>query len=220
MFGPKSKILKVKQLPSDVKGLSYRPSISTELDDYDAIQTYLPNCRPPAERINGNIDVIKSVLIAMSDSCQGIVEIGVVYPSRKSDSNTSTEIFLANKLDSTPYLGIDLSDNTHIDNESKRVHTIMCSSFEQEKVREKIKEIGMEKISILMIDGLHSINAVINDWEYSDLLAENGVVIFHDTNFHPGPVSVVDALDESLYKVIKFFNDRNDDYGITVVRKK
>jgi hypothetical protein len=43
----------------------------------------------------------------------------------------------------------------------------------------------------------------INDWMYSDLVDVGGVVVLHDTNYHPGPTLLVDAIDTSIYNVEK-----------------
>ena len=126
---------------------------------------------------------------------------------------------LVNKPDNIPYLGVDLDDKSYLNNPSKRIHTIRENSYNQESVRNYMKEIGMEKISVLFIDGHHSVNTVINDWLYSDLLSDNGIVLFHDTNFHTGPTIFVESIDKSEYDVVKYFEEYND-YGVTIAYKK
>ena len=73
----------------------------------------------------------------------------------------------------------------------------------------------MDKLSILFIDGWHSLNAVINDWQYVDMLSDNGIVVFHDTNYHPGPTIFVEAIDGKMFRVEKYFESQ-DDYGVSV----
>jgi hypothetical protein len=52
----------------------------------------------------------------------------------------------------------------------KNEHFIQCGSNEQELVRNKLKELSVESLDLLFIDGWHSINAFYNDWLYTDLL--------------------------------------------------
>ena len=59
----------------------------------------------------------------------------------------------------------------------------------------------------------------MNDWRYADLLSEHGVVIAHDTNFHPGDIALCEAVDERLFDIFRFCTG-NDDNGITVFRRK
>ena len=73
--------------------------------------------------------------------------------------------------------------------------------------------------NVLFIDGHHSVNTVINDWLYSDLLSDNGIVLFHDTNFHTGPTIFVESIDKEQYDVVKYFEEYND-YGVTIAHKK
>ena len=44
---------------------------------------------------------------------------------------------------------------------------------------------------------LDIINQVLADWEYTNLLADGGIVGFHDTSCHPGPYNFIKALDNS-----------------------
>jgi hypothetical protein len=144
----------------------------------------------------------------------GIMEIGV----SRNGAGSFTNALLTAKPDNIPYLGVDLDDKSYLDNAEKRIHTIRSDSFNQLMVREKARSIGMDKISILFIDGWHSVNAVINDWLYSDLLADNGIVFFHDTNSHPGPTVFLHAIDPTQYRVEKHFEDL-DDFGVSVAYK-
>jgi hypothetical protein len=42
---------------------------------------------------------------------------------------------------------------------------------------------------------------------------------FHDTNYHPGPVALLDAVDESIFD-IKLFNRDEDDAGVAYVKRR
>jgi len=41
----------------------------------------------------------------------------------------------------------------------------------------------------------------------------------HDTNCHPGPVCVFDAVDEQLFSKTKFFEDKPD-WGLALFRRR
>ena len=146
-----------------------------------------------------------------------IVEIGV---NRNAFENTSTSIFLNNKRNQDVYLGIDIEDKSSLDNKEKNVFTIRCPSQDFEKIYEKMMEIGIQEIDILMIDGWHSINQCYLEWElYTQFLASGGIVAMHDTNCHPGPYFLVDSIDTNLYDVYKHLWDIQD-WGISVAVKK
>jgi len=150
----------------------------------------------------------------------GIVEIGVYNDWKRGHSNqkTTTHALLSNKPDNIAYLGIDIEDKTFLNNDDKKVHTLISDTRDFEKVKSRLKEIGIEKISILLIDGHHSLNMVINDWKYTELLSDNGIVIFHDTNYHP-PTLFIDFIDRSMYEVIEHCRT-SDDYGLTIAYRK
>ena len=145
----------------------------------------------------------------------GIVEIGV---SRNGPLSFTNKI-LQNKPDNIKYLGIDIEDKNNLNNLEKNIFTIKANSFDQQLIRSYLKEIQLTKISLLFIDGWHSLNAVINDWKYTDLLSDNSAVVFHDTNYHAGPSIFLDCIDPRLFKINKFFHNITDDYGMAVAFK-
>jgi hypothetical protein len=60
---------------------------------------------------------------------------------------------------------------------------------------------------------------VLNDFKYSELVEPGGLVILHDTNFHPGPNLVYQAVDENVFEKELYF-DNPSDYGLAILRKK
>jgi len=146
-----------------------------------------------------------------------IVEIGV---NRNAYENTSTSVFLNNKRDQDIYLGIDIDDKTFLDNPEKNIHTIQCPSQNINMIYDKMVDCGIDQIDVLMIDGWHSINQCYLEWElYTQFLASGGMVVMHDTNFHPGPYYLVDSIDTNKYDVYKHLWDIQD-WGISVAIKK
>ena len=57
------------------------------------------------------------------------------------------------------------------------------------------------------------------DWKYAERLSPHGTVAMHDTNVHPGPVTVFDAIDEQLFDKKKHCTEGSD-WGISVIRKR
>jgi hypothetical protein len=226
MLSEKSKLLNVKEAPSNIKGLSFVPSISEINDDVDAFVDLLWMPKPKSgigwsheyEFTDDNLAVIRDCILDVKNDCKGILEVGVARDV--NGDRSSTHVLLSNKLDETPYLGVDILCKKHINNPKKKVHTIEIDSREFDTIRSKMLDIGMNEISILMIDGWHSINAVLNEWKMTEFLVSKGYVIFHDTNYHPGPIAVVDAIDRELYDVKKYFENAQIDFGVTVAQKR
>ena len=147
------------------------------------------------------------------DNCDAILEIGI---GRNADESFA-HVFFKNKKKDTVYIGLDIDDRSFLRDSENNIHTIQNnSSYYQENV-EIFKTIGVDKFDFIFIDGWHSINQVLADWEYTNLLADGGIVGFHDTSCHPGPNNFVRALDRNKWDVIE--NCCPEDWGIGFVRK-
>lgn len=194
---------------TDLPFLKYKP----QMENYDNDADWSIFTRSCSQEVSKqDFDLVHEV--SKKYMTHGVLEIGV----SRNGPGSFTQALLLNKPDNIPYLGIDLDDKTYLDDPSKKIFTIRENSFNQESIRSYIKEIGIKKISILFIDGWHSLNAVINDWKYVDLLSKDGIVIFHDTNYHPGPSVFMDAIDNTKFKVEKHFAGQ-DDYGVAIAYK-
>jgi len=201
--------IEVNELTADTRGLKYIPQIKDMDNDADQFALNL-GCKCTAEVSSNNYSLMEE--LAKKYTKDGVVEIGV----NRNGAGSFTWALLNNKPKTTIYLGIDIDDKSSINDRGNSVYTIQANSFDHENIRKYMKQIGLSKISLLFIDGWHSVNAVINDWKYSDLLAEDGIVVFHDTNFHPGPTIFLDAIDNSIFKVERYFADQLDDCGMGV----
>lgn len=146
--------------------------------------------------------------MSIRDKCRSVVEIGVC----RNGDQSSTWCFLNNKRDDTIYVGIDLDDKSFLNNTDKRIHTIRDDSSKTDENILRLKEFGIDEIDFLFIDGLHSINQVYKDWEYTKILSPNGIVGFHDTSEHPGPNLFIRALNTDKWNVI--INCCPEDWGI------
>jgi hypothetical protein len=196
----------VTEVPTSISGLLFVPQMKHYDNNEDWSRFTVPR---PIEVTQDDYNLARDV--SANYMTHGVLEIGV----SRNGPGSFTNALLSVKPDNIPYLGIDLDDKSYLDDPEKRIHTIRADSFNQYEVREKIAAIGMEKISVLFIDGWHSLNTVINDWTYTDFLSDNGIVIFHDTNGHPGPTVFLHAIDPKCYRVEKYLEDRND-YGVSV----
>jgi len=119
---------------------------------------------------------------------------------------------LDNKLDETVYIGLDLNDKSYLNDESKNIFTLQADSSDTESVMNFIQSKGISEIDFIFIDGWHSINQVMKDWEYTKYLSDFGIVGFHDTASHPGPHSFINALDKTKWNIVEnpCSNNQND----------
>jgi cephalosporin hydroxylase len=169
---------------------------------------------------NADQDILKTHFLDFLQHKQErivIVEIGV---SRNAYANTSTSIFLENKRDQDIYIGIDIEDKSFLNNQEKNIYTIRSPSQNLDVFYPIMAEYGVDQIDVLMIDGWHSINQCYIEWElYTQMMNPGGMVVMHDTNFHPGPYFLVDSIDTNLYDVYKYLWDVQD-WGISVAIHK
>ena len=174
--------------------------------------------------------LLTEVLKAKSNT-NTIIEIGVArlirinhsledsstYETLLPFTDSSTSIFLRNKKDSTKYLGIDIEDKTHLESYKPNVYTLKAKSEDYEVVSNKMKEVGIEQIDFLFIDGWHSINQVIDELWYLQFMKPGGVIGFHDVNHHPGPKAVLEALNPDMFEIINY---NTPDWGIGFAKIK
>lgn len=203
---------------TSIWGLSYRPTTEPEISDDDDHASDIKKRAQGKEFSQCNRDVL---LAQMHDGLKCILEIGVnKYPMGVS----STGVILDNKPKGCVYLGIDILDKSHLDNAEDNIFTLQTNSSDHKKVIDRLKELGHRRIDLLMIDGWHSINAVVNDWQYTQWLSDAAVVVAHDTNAHTGPTLLFDAVDESLFDKKRHCTAKNKgvfaDWGIAVYKPR
>jgi len=165
---------------------------------------------PQTEVTEANRAALLERFLRVRDNCPAILEIGVARETNADQ--TTTGIFLKNKRPETKYVGIDLDDKSHLNDPANNVFTIQNNSMDLETNFAIFKDIGIEEFGFIFIDGWHSINAVMIEWEYTRMLTRNGIVGFHDTTQHPGPHYFVKALKKSIWNVEE--NVCPNDYGI------
>ena len=161
----------------------------------------------------GNREALAEYFLKTKDTCRAILEIGVA----RNREESSCHMFLSNKKDETTYVGIDIDDKSFLNDASKNIFTIQNSSSDYENNIEKIKSFGVTELDFIFIDGWHSINQVLADWEYTKLLSANGIVALHDISEHPGPYHFIRNLNKDVWNVdLRCLND----WGIGFVWKK
>jgi hypothetical protein len=163
---------------------------------------------PHDEFTECNRNALTEKFLKVRDNCKAILEIGVARNKEKS----SAYVFLNNKLESTKYVGIDIEDKSFLNDASKNIYTIKNSSSNIDENMVKIRELGVEQFDFILIDGWHSVNQVLLDWEYTSWLSPNGIVAFHDTSEHPGPFLFVRNLNTDKWNVE--INVCPEDWGI------
>ena len=103
----------------------------------------------------------------------------------------------------TVYVGVDINDKSNLDNTDQNIFTLKTSSSNTEEIWDFIQSKGVTQIDLLFIDGWHSINQCLAEWEFTRWLAPSGVVMWHDTTTHPGPYLFVKHLDRAQWHVIE-----------------
>jgi hypothetical protein len=162
--------------------------------------------RPTTSEFNEcNHDALQQAINACKQKAKYFLEIGVC----RNQETSSTYTIIRNVPEDGMLFGVDLEDKTSLN--SKNVKTIKENSNNRDTVISWINSFGVEHLDFIHIDAKHSINQVLNDWEYTSLLAAGGVVAFHDTTAHPGPHSLINVLDPNKWEV--YPNICPDDYG-------
>lgn len=161
-----------------------------------------------------NAAFLKEYFMHVKDHCTAILEIGVC----RNEGHSSTHVLLNNKNPDTVYVGIDLDDKSFLDNADKNVYTLKTSSSNVEENMAKFKELGIEEFDFIFIDGWHSINQILIDWEYTSMLSDAGIVALHDVTTHPGPTAFIKALDKDKWNVEE--NLSPEDHGIGFAWRK
>jgi hypothetical protein len=149
-----------------------------------------------------NMHALSEHFMRVRDNCTAILEIGVNHNATPT-AMTSTNLFLSLKKKNTVYLGVDINDKSYLNNPSEYVYTMQKDSSLIHDVMSYASTIGVNQFDFIFIDGWHSINQVLREWEYTSWLSPHGIVGIHDTAVHPGPVMLVKHLDRSRWDVLE-----------------
>jgi cephalosporin hydroxylase len=161
-----------------------------------------------------NKSALLEQFLKVRDNAKAILEIGI----GRNGVDSFAHVFFSNKKDETKYVGIDIEDRSWLVDCGDNIYTIQGSSSNYEENVEIFKTMGIDKFDFIFIDGDHSVNQVLLDWEYSRLLNDGGIVGFHDTSHHTGPYLFVRNLNTDIWDVV--VNACPEDYGIGFATKK
>lgn len=168
----------------------------------------------PKEVTDCNRFALLQQFLRVRDNTKSILEIGI----GRNAQDSFAYVFFNSKKHDTVYIGLDIEDRTFLNDSDKNIYTIQGNSSNFQENVIKFRELGVQKFDFIFIDGLHTINQVLIDWEYTNLLADGGIVGFHDTSCHPGPFNFVNALDQDKWVVEK--NICPEDWGIGFAWRK
>lgn len=188
--------------------------VRDDVDDPILLGWKVPFCGLEVEFTECNKVSLLNEISKIKSKWKSILEIGVY----RNGENSSTHCFLKEKGDDVFYFGVDIEDKSFLDNKSRNIFTVKENSSNFGTVVNFIKSKGVEKLDFIFIDGWHSINQVLDDWEYTRLLSNFGVVGFHDITSHPGPQKFVNNLRPDLW--IFSGNKCIRDYGIGFVERR
>lgn len=176
---------------------------------------FYPKLTVPTEFSDCNKSQLIKYFKKVAPHAKAILEIGV----HRNGGDSSTWCFLNYKNKETFYFGIDIVDKSFLNDEENNIYTLQENSSNTEKIMNFVKSTGVEKFDFIFIDGYHSINQVLDDWKFTEYLAEGGIVGFHDTNMHTGSMLFVDHLNPEKYNIEKCCKAWMLDWGISFVSK-
>lgn len=185
----------------------------TDFDDIDYPSQH-PLGYSGLEITDCNRSSLLEYFMKVRDDAKSILEIGI----GRNQEHSFAHVFFKNKKEETKYIGIDLEDRSWLVDQGENIYTIQGDSSNYNENIKIFEKMGVDKFDFIFIDGWHSINQVLKDWEYINLLAPNGIVGFHDVTSHPGPYHFINSLDESKWNVEK--NCCPEDWGIGFAWKK
>jgi hypothetical protein len=165
--------------------------------DYDSVEKQLVKHR--LQGIKGdftpmNREFMRKMLIKFDP--KNILEIGV---EQNPENETSTSAILNYKSNTVKYFGVDINDKEFLYDPERNIFPIKSDSSDYYYVKDVMENNGVTELDFIFIDGWHSINQVLKDWEYTKLLSPKGIVGFHDINYHPGPNRFFEAIDETKW---------------------
>jgi cephalosporin hydroxylase len=161
-----------------------------------------------------NRESLKEQFLKVKDTCRAILEIGI----GRNGKDSFATVFFDNKTNDTKYVGVDIEDRSWLVDYGENIFTIQGNSSNYDEIVEIIKDnFEIEEFDFIFIDGLHSLNQVLKDWEYTKLLSDTGIVGLHDTSHHIGPFLFIRNLDKDKWDVIE--NACPQDYGIGFATK-
>lgn len=234
------KVFSYEEIATSEWGLKFRPSINhshpgigTNGDDLDWIEygfidgvlssmQFLHTAvdqRGGIEFTQNNKNILSQIMDSLFQEKEeiNILEIGV----GRSGINSSTEFIVNKKRINDKYIGIDIANHQlqHYNDSTKKQFVLCTDSSNTESILSFSQSKEISNFDIIMIDGWHSINQVLKEWKLVEYLNIGGYVIMHDSNYHPGPYCVYEAIDKMYFDKSKYLTDVKDDPGICSAKR-
>ena len=205
----------ITKQPTDIAGLKYVPSLNPFCSDDRDHPVYVNWYEMPRSEVSDcNLAVVQQAVTELGTNLLAALEIGV----NRNGERSMSRIIMDQRPIGSFYLGVDIEDKSYLDDETANTWTIQCSSAERERVTNRMRERGVGLLDLILIDGWHSVNMCVNDWQFTERLTDHGIVMLHDTNWHPGCIALFEAVDESLWIKQRWCTE--DDFGIATFRKR
>jgi hypothetical protein len=203
----------IKPRPTDIPGLKYFPDLEpTVSNDRDApLNDYWISS---VEVTDGNLEVVRQAVTELGTKLGAALEIGV----NRNGERSMSRVIMDQRPPLSYYMGIDIEDKSYLNDEAANTWTMQISSAERSTIADRLQQLGIGDLDLIMIDGWHSVNMCVNDWRYTERLSDHGIVILHDTNTHPGCVALFEAVDDNLWIKQRFCLE--NDYGIATFKKR
>jgi len=203
-----------QDLTHDIRTFSSKDDIDDPVGYGVPYSNLLKIPEPYQEFTEINHVALQHAIDACTTKPKYFLEIGVCRNLHKS----STYTIFKNLPEDGIYLGVDLDDKSYLSKLRNGIHTIQESSSSYDIIINKLNSLNVHSLDFILIDGWHSINQLLLDWEYTKILSPGGVVGFHDVTAHPGPHAFINALDKSKWTVQP--NLCPNDYGFGYCKLK
>ncbi len=210
----------MKVTETKVFGLKHELRYNSELDDLDWISCEhdCMHTSIPIEFSKQNGDVLVNWIIKLKEKgiFKTIMEIGV----QRSGELSSTSRMMTEKPQETIYVGIDIKEKSisTVNKPYTNSYGLVSDSSNYDYVCYFLDKLNVKNIDLLIIDGFHSINQLYKDFKYAERLSVGGIVFLHDTNYHPGPKTLLNCIDERIFSQKRYFEEDND-WGCAVLER-
>jgi len=205
----------IKDVFNKPYGLNYLPTLEPNIsDNCDCFKNY--RSFRDGESDN-SLKVLELVTEVVQKAPMNILEIGVsLYDREWTMSNRLTGY----KDYNSKYVGIDTQNREHVKNWGTNSYFYQINSREFDIVKCRLNQLlGIYSLGLLVIDGDHSLNGILADWKYVELLDKKGYILIHDSNTHPGPIALIEAIDRKIFNVEEPLKN-NEDHGIALISYK
>ncbi len=202
----KPTVFKTKGTPP--AGLSFLPTLGPDYcDAVDYVEGHHELRQHDQDNSVAVLALVREVATKLPPG-SSVLEIGVgAYEPEFSITNT----VLGSMDRSVTYFGVDLRSPKLPD----WAHFLRTNSRHHDLVREWMRAHGAGPLSLLIIDGDHTVLGALSDWVYASWVEPGGTILVHDSNSHPGPIALVAAIDRDVYRVEEPLADELD-YGLAM----